>query len=288
MSASLATLYRTVDSSAPCASPATAAPATSEWREVYQALIHPRRVSMDDQESLHLYNAHAGMLQFEGQSLSTWHWGIEGPRVMLVHGWESRTTHWHAWVPALLAAGLRVSALDLPAHGHSSGASTDVVQAGRAVLAFARQLGAVHGVVAHSMGSAASLYAFAHGLEVQASVHLAGPASVRRVLQGAARMGGLDASGSQALMQAFEQRTGQSLDDMELPALSHGFRHPALICHDPADAEVPFSESRQLAAAWPLARLVETSGVGHRRILRDPKVIEAGVQALARHTAPRR
>ncbi|MFT3856013.1 MAG: alpha/beta hydrolase [Aquabacterium sp.] len=251
-----------------------------DWQHVFNAMVHPRRVPMDDQESLHLYHAHAGVLPFEGESLSTWHWGIQGPRVLLIHGWESRSTHWHAWVPALLAAGFRVSALDLPAHGHSSGASTDVVQCGRAVLAFARQLGSVHGVVAHSMGSAATLHAFAHGLEVQASVHLAGPSSVRRVLQGVARAGRLDDGGTQALIQAFEQRTGQPVDDMEAAALASGMKHPALLCHDPADAEVPLHESRVLAAHWPLARLLETPGTGHRRILRDAEVIQAGVQAL--------
>lgn len=298
MSATLTKPFTTADLLSPATAPSSlpinshaAAHATpskqdadEDWQAVFNALVHPRRVAMSDQESLHLYGAHAGLLQFEGQSLSTWHWGTSGPRVLLVHGWESRASHWHAWVPALLAAGMRVSALDLPAHGHSSGASTDVVQAGRAVLAFARQLGSVHGVVAHSMGSAASLHAFAHGLKVQASVHIAGPSSVRRVLQGAARAGGLDANGTRALMQAFEQRTGQPLDDMELPALAPSLRHPALICHDPADAEVPFSESRQLAAAWPLARLIEASGLGHRRILRDAGVIEAGVQALRSQT----
>ena len=262
-------------------------PPSADWQDFYDTLIHPRRVPMNDQESLHLYDAHAGQMQFEGETLSTWHWGIQGPRVMLVHGWESRTTHWHAWVPALLAAGLRVSAIDLPAHGHSSGASTDVVQSGRAVLAFAQQLGAVHGVVGHSMGSAASLHAFAHGLKVQASVHLAGPVSARRVLQRAARAGHLDEQGTQALLRAFEQRTGEPLDAMELTALAQGFRHPALFCHYPSDAEVPFSESRQAVAAWPGARLLEAQGTGHRRILRDARIVEAGVQALREALLPR-
>ena len=278
---SSAVVYNASDAFAPLDTPAL------EWRDVLDAALHPRRVSMDDQESLHLYHAHAGQLPFEGETLSTWHWGTSGPRVMLVHGWESRSTHWHAWVPALLAAGLRVSAIDLPAHGHSSGSATDVVQAGRAVLAFAKQLGAVHGVVAHSMGSAATLYAFAHGLKVNASVHLAGPVSARKVMQGVARAAGLDAQGTQALLAAFAQRTGEPLDAMELPALSGGFRHPALILHDPADAEVPFRASRELAEAWPLARLVETAGTGHRRILRDPRVIHEGVQALLAATTQR-
>jgi pimeloyl-ACP methyl ester carboxylesterase len=152
------------------------------------------------------------------------------------------------------------------------------------VLAFAKQLGAVHGVVAHSMGSAATLYAFAHGLHVQASVHLAGPVSARKVMQGISRAAGLDAQGTQALLKAFEQRSGAPLDAMELPALAPGLRHSALILHDPADAEVPFKASRELADAWPGARLLETPGTGHRRILRDPRAIQEGIQTLKAST----
>jgi pimeloyl-ACP methyl ester carboxylesterase len=251
-----------------------------DWADVLDTLVHPRRFTLGDQEAMHLYDAHAGVLAFEGESLSTWHWGAEGPRVLLVHGWESRTTHWQAWVPALLAGGFRVSALDLPGHGHSSGATTDVVQAGRAVLAFARQLGAVHAVIGHSMGSAASLYAFAHGLKVKASVHLAGPSSLRRVLQYAAHAHDLDEQGTSDLMNAFEQRIGQPLGNMDLAALAPGLQHPGLIVHDPADKEMPVIESRRLAAAWPAARLVEPTGLGHRRVLRDPEVIAQAVLAL--------
>jgi pimeloyl-ACP methyl ester carboxylesterase len=52
-------------------------------------------------------------------------WG-EGPTVLLAHGWESRRTHWSAFVPALTAAGYRAVAIDAPAHGDSPGETSNM------------------------------------------------------------------------------------------------------------------------------------------------------------------
>jgi pimeloyl-ACP methyl ester carboxylesterase len=52
---------------------------------------------------------------------------------------------------------------------------------------------------------------------------------------------------------------------------------PLLIIHDQQDHRTPIEESRVLSDTWPDARLVETQGLGHRRILRDASVIEKAV-----------
>ena len=48
---------------------------------------------------------------------------------------------------------------------------------------------------------------------------------------------------------------------------------PLLLVHDGQDAETGWADSEAIARAWPGARLVTTSGLGHRRILRDPEVV---------------
>lgn len=253
---------------------------SASWQAVFDAMLYPKRAPMDDQESMHLYGAQQGWLPFQNQTLTAWHWGTSGPRVLLVHGWESRSTHWHAWVPVLLAAGCRVTSLDLPAHGHSSGRSTHVVQAGQSILALEKAMGTFDAAIGHSMGSAALLYAFAHGLAVQASVHLAGPVSLRGVLERAGMAGQLDPVERQELIQAFAHHHELNLDVMDLPSLSQGFRHAALIQHDAQDKEIPSSESQALAAAWPGAQFHQSNGLGHRRILRDPDLIQQTVSWL--------
>jgi pimeloyl-ACP methyl ester carboxylesterase len=267
----------------PAADAATPPPSPA-WTKVYDTLTRPRHRSLSDQETLLLYSARRRNLPFEGGHITAWHWGDSGPHVLLVHGWESRASHWQAWLEPLLQGGFQISALDNPAHGHASGDTTDVLQCGRAVRIAGTQLGALwgelHAVIGHSMGSAACLHAFAHGLHVKISVHLAGPLSLTRVLRYAGDANGLDAIELDALLAAFTRRIRQPLTAMDLPALAPGLRHPALIFHDPEDAEIPLVESSQLAAAWPLARLIKPVGLGHRRILRDPQVIRQSVAAL--------
>ena len=53
-----------------------------------------------------------------------------------------------------------------------------------------------------------------------------------------------------------------------------------LVIHDRDDREVPFTHGERLAAAWCNAALHATTGLGHRRILRDEAVI-AEVVAFA-------
>ncbi len=53
-----------------------------------------------------------------------------------------------------------------------------------------------------------------------------------------------------------------------------------LILHDPADPEVPIAASSDLARRRPATQLVETPGAGHRRLLRQPEVIEVVTRFL--------
>ena len=57
---------------------------------------------------------------------------------------------------------------------------------------------------------------------------------------------------------------------------------PLLVIHDRDDREVPWVDGASIADASPRASLLSTEGLGHRRILRDPKVIEAAIAFLDR------
>jgi pimeloyl-ACP methyl ester carboxylesterase len=56
---------------------------------------------------------------------------------------------------------------------------------------------------------------------------------------------------------------------------------PLLLVHDRDDVETPARGSQSLASAWPGADLLLTEGLGHRRVLWDPAVVERTV-AFAR------
>lgn len=260
--------------------PVSAPDRVMTWQWVLRALTVPRPSPDGELLAPVFEKARSSEWAFEDIALATYHWGDSGPHVLLVHGWESRSAHWHRWIEALLEAGYQVTSMDLPAHGHSGGRSTTVVQAGRAVLHIGSQLGPLHSVIGHSMGSAASLYAFAHGLRVATSVHIAGPASLVGVIERAASLAGLSIQALACLKVAFEREAQATLDSMELDELRRGLDHPALLLHDPQDKEIPIADAHALLARWNAASLCEVQGVGHRRILASDSAIEPAVRFL--------
>lgn len=246
---------------------------------ILQAFTRPQRQAETEDDKKALAQARPVSIPYAGLELRAWTMG-QGPQVLLLHGWESRASHMAGFVAPLLRAGFSVTALDAPAHGASQGETTNVLDYGKAVVAVAKHLGPLTATIAHSVGSAASLYAFAQGAQVKASVHLCGPASLTRVFQHAARAGGLDEATRQQLEDMLASSIGAPLSSMDLTQLQHGMRHPALILHDPEDKEMPYTESQALAAAWPQASLVASAGTGHRRILRTPGIHAAAVSFI--------
>jgi len=151
---------------------------------VLSALTQPRRPTEENELSKKILNQAAReILDFEDTRLEIYRWGDVDKKILLVHGWESRASHWHHWINPLVEAGYGVTALDLPAHGDSSGLTANVIVSGRAVLKLSKSMGEIDSIIGHSMGSAACLYAFANGLAVKKSVHVAGPISLRDVVR---------------------------------------------------------------------------------------------------------
>ncbi len=84
-----------------------------------------------------------------------------------------------------------------------------------------------------------------------------------------------------------EDATGRALQDYDLAPLGVDGRMPdTLVLHDEQDREVPHAEGAAVALAWPNARLVSTTGLGHQRILADPGVVAAAVAHLTSAAPP--
>lgn len=61
-----------------------------------------------------------GDLQAGKTRLSYLQWGSEGPDLLLLHGITSNAQAWWRVAPRLVQAGFRVTAFDMPGHGHSN------------------------------------------------------------------------------------------------------------------------------------------------------------------------
>lgn len=196
-----------------------------------------------------------------------------GRPVLLVHGWEGRANDLGTIAAALLAAGARVIAVDLPAHGDSDGEQTSIPASARALLALQRALGALQAVIGHSVGSAVAVEAMAHGLAVRRAAFVAAPARYRDYALGFAAQAGLDAAQSAELI-ALLRRQGVDVAAVSLPARAAQLQQPALFVHSADDRVVPIADAVASSQAWPGARLHRVDGLGHRRLLQDAATVQ--------------
>ena len=217
--------------------------------------------------------------------VQTWVWG-DGPAVLLVHGWGGRGAQLAAFVPPLVAAGRSVVAFDAPAHGASAGRQASLLDLRDAVRAVATSVAPVHGLIAHSFGAAAATLALGDGLAVGRALFLAPPADPVAYFRRFLGTLGLPPATHPAIEAAFERRCPFRWRDLSVPALARTLATPLLVVHDRLDREVAWEDGAAIAAAWPGAELVSPSGLGHRKILREPGVIARAVAFLAEPAAP--
>lgn len=216
-----------------------------------------------------------------GRRVRGWSWGDGPDPVLLVHGWDGRGSQMGALGLGLAAAGKRAVAVDLPGHGDTPGRTSSLPEIAAAVSEVSRQLGRVSGIVAHSFGAAASTVALSRALAVEKVAFIAPSEDFRHFLGIFSGWLGLSWPLVERMRSTIEHRFGIEWEQLRGATLAPGMRAPLLVIHDELDREVPLHHGRTYAERWPGADLVVTSGLGHRRILREPEVVERVVSFLA-------
>lgn len=208
---------------------------------------------------------------FGDGTIAAWEWG-KGPTVLLVHGWEGTHADMDHFVMPLVAAGYRVVAFDLPGHGASPGQIAPIPLLARAIRHVADSIGELRGIVAHSIGCAATVTALTRGLAAERVVLISSPSNYRKQARMVARMVGAsdaDWPATEAELNAL----GAELSDIDFSAMAPTLTTPALVMHSDDDRVVPFEDSRNATALWLGATFRALSGLGHTRVLGDPDVI---------------
>ena len=197
--------------------------------------------------------------------------------VLLLHGWGGHAGQMLALADELRSQGLLPVIVEMPAHGRSSGSTTNLPQFARVldyVAARLKQQGyELHGVVAHSLAANASAYSASRGLDAARLVLLAPPASPLEYTRLFARVFGLRETTRAAMQRRIESREGILMPQFEPDAVGARIRMPVLVVHDRQDSINLFADGVAYSQAIAGARLVATDGLGHRRILKDEAVL---------------
>jgi pimeloyl-ACP methyl ester carboxylesterase len=248
--------------------------------------MKPRKFARPDREKELLAEAEPFVVSVGAESsVQAWRWG-SGPAVLLVHGWEGRGSQLAPLVRPLLARGFSVVTFDAPGHGDSDGSRSSLPHFAWAVRRVAESISGSdangsYAIIAHSLGCAATTLALREGLTTGRLVFFSPPLNPSDYVD---RFGNILNFSSEVLVrmkQRIEERFLRKWSDYALDETARQMTAPLLVIHDRDDEETYWSEGSALAAAWPGARLLSTEGLGHRRILRDPGVVEAATRFIA-------
>lgn len=249
-------------------------------RYAYRLWTTPTRMPLRAEDRVLLAQAQRLSFVWNGKPVAVYAWGA-GETVLLLHGWSGRAAQWRDFIDPLVAAGFRVIAFDAPAHGASAGWRTTLPELAAAVYALAAQVGPLRGLIAHSLGVACGALALRQELRVQRVVGISAPARFEALLDHFTRMLALPADFVDRLSRLIETRHGARVwEELSIDCNARMLTTPALLIHDRDDRTLGPAHGRALARAWTGAHLVETTGLGHSRILADRQVVRLAVDFL--------
>jgi pimeloyl-ACP methyl ester carboxylesterase len=223
-----------------------------------------------------------------GRPVAVWTWGT-GPTVLLVHGWGGYGGQMQPFVEPLVRAGYQAVIFDAPAHGESGPSQlgarrTTLFDFAYVIDAIGTDRGGLAGIIAHSGGSTATAWALLKAQWKARSLvfiaPMASPVAYAKVFHAAL---GLNDDVLRRFTEISSKRFDFTWDELEVPPMAQRVQTPPiLVVHDRGDVETSWSEGKAIADAWPQSVLHTTEGLGHRRVLRDPAVVDAVTSFVTR------
>jgi len=251
-------------------------------RFALKRFLTPPRHQPPAAEKAVLQEARLEYSPFFHSRLPVWRWGHSKHRILLVHGWGGRGGQLRAFVQPLLDAGFEVITFDGPAHGQSRQRQTTMIEFADAIVSVAQHVGSLHGIIAHSFGAACTSLAMHYGLNVPHSVLIGCPYAASDVINDFGKALNLSEKVIRGMRRRLRQRYKNSWrwEDMNCATLLAGGHSRILIIHDLHDKEVAYADAGKIISRLKHSSLLTTHHLGHRRILKEPAVIERVVKEM--------
>ncbi len=255
-------------------SPAIAARVFSlVWFKVSKSRPHPNREAW-------LNACEKRQVQHRGTKLSVYLRSPVSPRgrVVLLHGWSGRWDQMLAIADTLSIFNFEVIVFDLPSHGEAAGNETDIFELSEFLKSVFETLNLDSPIlVCHSAGFLTVSHAvLKRNLAFSKLITISSPSRFAYLMEVFRERIGFSKRIDVELWKAIERRVGVKDVQVQLETnhMSRVDSKKIFIIHDQDDKEVKFDELSKMKMMWPKAKVLETKGLGHNRILSSQTVID--------------
>ena len=211
-----------------------------------------------------------------------------GPKnILLIHGWAGRFSQFHALLAHLEATlpnlyeNYTLIGFNAPAHRSATGKRTMMPHFAQCIEHISNTHGPIHTAIAHSLGCNATLFAAQeYQVPITQQILYAPPGLISQMAHLFCDIMGFNAKVKQGLVDYVKGIHGDNFDDYSAPSLAKTNTIPTLVFHDLNDNDTPIELGRLVGHNIQNGRYIETEGLGHRRILRDPQVLQTSTRFL--------
>jgi len=199
----------------------------------------------------------------------------DGPKVLMIHGWSGRASQFYKIAEYLQAKGYHTFAIEAPEHGELKGAKTHMFDFVDAIEESAIRFGDFDMAIGHSLGGMALFNSLARNIWFEKLVNIGSPVNIDGVVSDFTMKLEMDDRVKAGIIKYIEKRYEMAITEVSSDHLCQIFRPEGLIVHDVFDQDVPVEQARHMHRKWRGSKYLETEGLGHRKVLRDEKVLDA-------------
>lgn len=237
-----------------------------------------KKKALEDAESLHF--------DWEGLRIHGYRWNHPaGRKALILHGFGSAAHKFEYYARVLVKAGYEVLAFDAPAHGSSSGKTTNAVQYSQVICKAAELYGPFDSFIAHSFGGLAislALESMPHDSHTR--VVLIAPATeTTSAIDGAFSLLKLNDPAIRELFDAsIFNLTGKAPSWFSVRRALVNCKAKILWVHDEDDMVTPWADAKKVQEdGLPNIDFLVTKGLGHQKIYHDAGVKKSIVSFLS-------
>lgn len=234
----------------------------------------PFRVPMKQKQKEFLNTADKFILELEGKAIQGYKWGSGSKKILFLHGWQSHTYRWKAYIEALSKEDFTIYSLDAPGHGLSEGDFLSVPLYSALMESFIKERGPFDTVVAHSLGGFTLLYTLYRLplLPVNKIILMAPPGEAGDFITVFQKTLRISERTVQLVLDHFVSRYEVTPEYFSAVKFAANVNVRGLIIHDEDDDEAPYHYSVPLQQVWQKSKLITTKGFGHN--LRSGTVVK--------------
>ena len=222
-----------------------------------------------------MQDAQVEYLRIANTSVPVYRFPAEGPRLLLVHGWGGRASHFSFVIHRLRRLNFDIVTFDAPGHGLAPGRRSNFYEFTQAVSAVGQANAPIDGIIAHSAGGLCALSSIATGLATQKLACINPVFSLNDLLFGHfSEKHGIPQSIAKRVERKIEQRFGASIwPDFDGAKRLSQLNLPVLFMHDADDPITPIASWLPHQQNAPNLMIEKTQGLGHHGGLLDKKTL---------------